>query len=159
MGVANEADVAHADGATSELVLDHVLMKLQAAHAKRLHDLIGTVAGIDDNRVGASDDEETQRQHAARASTIPAENKKTRFQLDVPVIENLDFQRHVCLPVSLLALAGAKSARARADRSALPCRARSHRDDAGWISWRRDRPGRDCDSWSTASRSENSNRT
>jgi len=53
MGVANEADVAQAYAMARELVLDHVLMKLQAAHAERFHDLIGAVAGVDDDRIGA----------------------------------------------------------------------------------------------------------
>ena len=32
-----------------ELVVDHVLVELQPAHAQRFHDLIGAIAGVDDD--------------------------------------------------------------------------------------------------------------
>jgi len=43
--VADETDIAHAHAVACELVLDHVLMELEPAHAERFHDLIGAVAG------------------------------------------------------------------------------------------------------------------
>ena len=96
MGVADEADVAHAHAVARQLVLDHVLMELEPAHAERLHDLIGAVAGVDDDRIGAAGNEKAQRQHPPRAPAVAAEHQEARFQLDVAIVENLDFQRHVC---------------------------------------------------------------
>ncbi len=54
MGVQHIAHVAHAHAVAHELVLDHVLVILQAAHAQSFHDLIGAVAGVDDDRTGAA---------------------------------------------------------------------------------------------------------
>ena len=102
MGVADEADVAHAHAVARELVLDHVLMELQAAHAERFHDLIGAVAGVDDDRIGAAGNQKAQRQHAARAAAVAAEHEEAQFQFDVAIVENLDFQRHSFLPFSFV---------------------------------------------------------
>ena len=82
-------------------------MELQPAHAERLHDLVGAVAGVDHDRIGAAEDEEAQRQHAPRAAAVAAEHQEARFQLDVAIVENLDFQRHGVPPsVSLSARRG-----------------------------------------------------
>jgi hypothetical protein len=77
-------------------------MELQPAHAERLHDLVGAIAGVDQDRVGAAEDQEAERQHAPHAAAIAAEHEKARFQLDVAVVEQLDLQRHTFLPVILL---------------------------------------------------------
>src|SRR5216684_1718933 len=81
-----------------ELVLDHVLMELEPAHAECFHDLIGAVAGVNDDWIGASGNEKAERQHTARAPAVAAEHQEARFQFDVAIVKNLDFQRHVCLP-------------------------------------------------------------
>ena len=98
VGVQHEADVAHAHAVLGKLVLDHVLVELQPAHAQRLHDLVRAVAGVDDNRIGAAEDQKSQRQHAAGAAAIAAKDKEARFELDVAIVEDLDFQRHDSLP-------------------------------------------------------------
>ena len=98
VGVQHEADVAHAHAMLGELILDHVLVELQPAHAQRLHDLVRAVAGVDHNRIGAAKDQKSQRQHAARAPAVAAKDKEARFELDVAIVENLDFQRHDFLP-------------------------------------------------------------
>ena len=54
MGMADEAHVAHTNAVPRELVLDHVLVELEAAHAQRFHDLIGAIAGVDHDGVGAA---------------------------------------------------------------------------------------------------------
>src|SRR5216683_6215616 len=126
-------------------------------HAERLHDLIGAVAGIDDDWIGASGNEKAECQHTPCAPAVAAEHQEARFQLDVAIVENLDFQRHVCLPFPRLF--SPRRAIARDDRPASPYRAGSRRDGAGSAWWRRDRRRRDRDSWSTTSRSENSSRT
>ena len=101
MGMADEAYIAHAHAVARKLVLDHVLMELQAAHAERFHDLIGAVTGVDHDRIGAADNQKAQRQHAACAPAVAAEHEEARFQFDVAIVENLDFQSHTCLPFSL----------------------------------------------------------
>src|SRR5438445_12722556 len=119
MGMADEADVAHAHAVACELVLDHVFMELQATHAESFHDLVGAVAGVDDNRVGAPRNEKAQRQYAARASTVAAEHQETRFQFDVAIVKNLDFQRHVYLPCPVLFFV--PTAKARGVKPGLAC--------------------------------------
>src|SRR5580698_2730899 len=98
MGMANEANIAHAHAVARKLVLDHVLMELQAAHTERFHNLIGTVTGVDHDRIGAADNQKAQRQHAACTPTVAAEHKEARFQFNVAIVENLDFQSHTSLP-------------------------------------------------------------
>ena len=88
------AHVAHAHAVLGELVLDHVLVELQPAHAERFHDLIGAVAGVDHHRPRAAQDQEAQRRHAAYAAAVAAEHEKAAFQLDVAVVEHLDFEGH-----------------------------------------------------------------
>jgi len=46
VGVANEADVAHAHAVRASWFSIMFSWKLQAAHAERFHDLIGTVASV-----------------------------------------------------------------------------------------------------------------
>ena len=94
MRVHDVAHVAHAHAVLGELVLDHVLVELQAAHAERFHDLVGAVAGVDHHRPGAAQDQEAQRRHAARAAAVAAEHEEAAFQFDVAVVENLDFEGH-----------------------------------------------------------------
>ena len=83
-----------------KLVLDHVLVKLEPAHAERLHDLIRAVAGVDENRIGPAEDQKSERRHAAGAAAIAAKDKEARFELDVAIVEDLDFERHDSLPMS-----------------------------------------------------------
>ena len=80
VGVQDEADVAHAHAVLHELVLDHVLMELEPAHAERLHDLVRAVAGVDDNGIGAAEDEKAERRHPARAAAIAAEDEEARIR-------------------------------------------------------------------------------
>ena len=54
VGVQHEANVAHAHAMLGQLIFDHVLMELQPAHAQRLHDLVRSVTGVDENRIGAA---------------------------------------------------------------------------------------------------------
>ena len=89
-----------------ELVLDHGLVALQPAHAERFHYLIGAVAGVDQDRPSAAENEHAEHRRAADAAAIASEHQEARFKLDVPVIENLDLQRHTVLPRSVLAAAG-----------------------------------------------------
>ena len=90
MGVHDEAHVAHPHAVAGELVLDHVLVELQAAHAQRFHDLVGAVAGVDHDRPGAAEDEKAEREDAARASAIAPQHQEARLELDVAVVEDLD---------------------------------------------------------------------
>src|SRR3954464_2417866 len=98
MGVADEADIAHADAVARELVLDHVLVELKPAHAQRFHDLVGAITGVDHDRIGTADDQKAQRQDTAGPAAITAEHEKTRFQFDIAIVQNLYFKRHVSLP-------------------------------------------------------------
>ena len=86
---------------TRELVLDHVLVELEAPHAEALHDLVRAIAGVDHDRVGAPEDEEPERRDAARAPAVAPEHEEARFELDVAVVEHLDFERHGRSPLSL----------------------------------------------------------
>src|ERR1700690_2844947 len=103
MGVADETDVTHAHAVPCKLVLDHVLMELEPAHAERLHDLVGAVAGVDDDWMGAAGDKKAERQHPPGAPAVATEHEKTRFQLNVPIVKNLDFERHILPPVPCFA--------------------------------------------------------
>jgi hypothetical protein len=85
-----------------QLVLDHGFVALQAAHAERFHDLVRAVAGIDQDRRGAAEYQHAEHQHAAGAAAIAPEHQKARFKFNVPVIENLDLQRHTVLSRSKL---------------------------------------------------------
>ena len=96
--VQHEADVAHAHAVLGKLILDHVLVELQPAHAQRLHDLVRAVASVDHNRISAAKDQKSQRQHAAGAPAVATKDKEARFELDVAIVEDLDFQRHNSLP-------------------------------------------------------------
>jgi hypothetical protein len=98
MGVQDVAHVAEPQPVLLELVLDHVLVRLHAAHAERLHDLVGAVAGVDHHRPGAAEHEKAQRRHPPRATAIAPEHQKARFEFDIAVVEDLDFKRHAFLP-------------------------------------------------------------
>jgi hypothetical protein len=76
VGVQHEADVAHAHAVLGQPIFDHVLMELQSAHAQSLHDLVRAVAGVDENRIGAAENEKSKRRHAAGVATIAAEDKE-----------------------------------------------------------------------------------
>ncbi len=93
-----EADVAHAHTMLGKLILDHVLVELQPAHAERLHDLVRAVASVDHNRISAAKDQKSQRQHTAGAPAVAAEDKEAQFEFDVAIVEDLDFQWHNSLP-------------------------------------------------------------
>ena len=88
------AHVAHAHAVALQLVLDHVLVELQAAHAQRFHDLVGAVAGIDHDRPGSAEDQEAEGRHPPRAAAAAPQHQEAAFQLDVAVVEDLDFERH-----------------------------------------------------------------
>ena len=94
MGVHDIAHIAHPHAVPGELVLDHVLVELEAAHAEALHDLVVAVAGIDHHRPGPAEDQEAIGRHAAGAAAIAAEHEEARFQLDIAIVENLDFEGH-----------------------------------------------------------------
>src|ERR1700741_4732865 len=98
MSVTDEPHVAHAHTVTHQLVLDHVLMELQAAHAKRFHYLVGALAGGGHDWVLPAKDQEAECKDTARAAAIMAQYQKARFQLDVAIVQNLYFQRHEFLP-------------------------------------------------------------
>ena len=98
MRVADEAHVAHPHAVARELVLDHVLMKLQPAHAERFHDLVGAIAGIDHDWIRTTQDQEAERQDPAGPAAVAPQNKEARLQFDVAIVQDLDFQRHLSLP-------------------------------------------------------------
>src|SRR6266700_1566188 len=151
MRVADKADIPHAHAVARELVLDHVLVKLKAAHAECFHDLVGAIAGIDHDRIWATDDQEAQCQDTAGPAAIAAEDKKARLQFDVAIVQDLDFKRHVSLPAS---------SKFPADKPAMRLFSERHR--AGrheGVPSRRDGRPPVRDIWSKASRSENWSRT
>jgi len=98
MRVQDVAHVAEPQSVLLELVLDHVLVRLHAAHAERLHDLVGAVARVDHHRPGAAEHQKAQRWHPPRAAAIAPEHQKARFEFDIAVVEDLDFKRHAFLP-------------------------------------------------------------
>ncbi len=154
VGVADVADVADAHAVARELVLDHVLVELEAAHAERLHDRVVAVAGVDHDRVLPAEDQEAVDGHAAGAAAVAAEHEEARFELDVAVVEQLDFQGH------LLCLLPLTIARPTAGRPGWRCRERSR--SARSCSCRPSPPRRRRpapDRSSTASRSGSSSRT
>ena len=112
MCMQNETHVAELHAMTRELVLDHVLVELQPAHAERFHDLVGAESGIDQDRPRPAHDQKAEREHAARAPAILPEHKEASFQFNIAVIENLDLKRHGSLPFDSIVLV------ARADRRA-----------------------------------------
>src|SRR6202008_3507696 len=73
---------------------DHVLVRLQAPHPERLHDLIRAIARVDQNRPWTSENQKSIGRHPTGAAAIAAEDEKARFELDIAVVENLDFERH-----------------------------------------------------------------
>ena len=90
-------DVPHVpdlDAVFGKLVLDHVLVVLQPAHPERFHDRVVAIAGIDDDRIAATDDQEAVHRHPFGPSTSATEHEKARFELDIAEVEHLDFQRH-----------------------------------------------------------------
>ena len=70
----------------------------------------------------AAQDQKAERRHTAGAPAIAAEHKKAQFELDVAIVEDLDFQRHEFPPNSRVHVV---RSRARCDRPASPCRAGS----------------------------------
>ena len=151
VGVQHVAHVAHAHAVARELVLDHVLVELQPAHAERFHDLVRAVAGVDHDRPGAAEDQEAEGRHAPRAAAVAPEHQEARFQFDVAVVEDLDFECHVFPPSSSVR---------RGDRRASRCRAAGGADPQRAVAPRRRGARRSApDRWSRASRSENSSRT
>lgn len=102
MGVQDVAHVAHPDAVPRELVLDHVLVELQPPHAEAFHDLVVAVAGVHHDRPGAAEDQEAVCWNPPRAAAISAKHEKARFQLDVAIVEDLDFERHYRSPSVLV---------------------------------------------------------
>ncbi len=104
VGVDDVAHVADLEAVPGELVLHHVLMELEAAHAERLHDRVVAVAGIDHHGVAAARDEEAVDRDAPGAPAIPAEDEEARFELDIAVVEELDLERHGRVSISCRAV-------------------------------------------------------
>src|SRR5262249_51610389 len=125
---------------------------LQPAHAQRFHDLVGAVAGIDHDRILAAEDQEAEREDAAGGAAGAAQKQKTRFQLDVAVVQNLDLQRHSFFSLSGLFF--------KTDRRASPS-LRGSRPAAprSVTQLRRGTPRSARDSWSTIFRSGSWSRT
>jgi hypothetical protein len=63
-------------------------------HAQRFHDLIGAIAGVDHDGIGSADDQKAERQDAAGAAAVAPEHEKAGFELDIAIVQDLDFQRH-----------------------------------------------------------------
>ena len=103
VGVQHVSNVPHAHAVLRQLVLDHVLVELQAAHAERFHDLVRAVAGVDHDRPRTTEDEEAEGRHPARAAAVAPQHQEARFELDVAVVENLDFECH-CFPLAVLSV-------------------------------------------------------
>src|ERR1700691_144720 len=82
-----------------QLVFDHVLVGLHAAHSQRFHDLVGAVAGIDDDRQSAAENKKPKDRYPPRSAAIASQHQETRFQLDIAVVENLNFQGHSTPPL------------------------------------------------------------
>ena len=101
--VQHVADVAHPHAVLRELVLDHVLVELEAAHAEALHDLVMAIAGVDHEGPGSAQDQKAVGRHTARAAAIAPQHEEAQFKLDIAVVEHLDFQSHLALPFLLLA--------------------------------------------------------
>jgi hypothetical protein len=76
----------HAHAVALQLILDHVFVELQAPHAERFHDLVGSVAGVDHDRPRPAEDQETQRRDPPRAAAAAPEHKEAAFELDVAVV-------------------------------------------------------------------------
>ena len=90
--VQDVAHVAELQPVFLELILDHILMRLHPAHAERFHDLVGAIAGVDQDRPGSAENEEaidvgTRR---VRPQSRPS-TRKLEFELDIAVVENLYF--------------------------------------------------------------------
>src|SRR5579863_3401509 len=98
MRVQHIAHVAELEAVFLQLVLDHVLVELQAAHSERFHDLVGAVSGVDQHRPCPAENEEAIGGHPARAAAIAPEHEEARFEFDIAVVEYLDFERHSSLP-------------------------------------------------------------
>ena len=87
--VQDVTDVAETQAMFLQLVLDHGFVALEATQAHRFHDLVRTVAGIDQDRPGAAKYQHAEHQHAALATAIAPEHQEARFNFNVPVIQNL----------------------------------------------------------------------
>ena len=92
--VADVANITDLDPMTGKLVLDHVLVVLQSAHAQRFHDRVVAIAGIDDDRILPAEDQEAIDRHALHPSAATTKHEKARFELNVAKVQHLDFQRH-----------------------------------------------------------------
>src|SRR5208337_424038 len=57
--------------------------------------LVRAVPGVDQDRIGPAQDQKAERRHAPSAAAIAPKHEEARLELDVAIIENLDFQRHV----------------------------------------------------------------
>ena len=79
-------------------------MELQPAHAERLHDLVGAVAGVDQDRLGAAEDQEAVDRNAPGAAAVVAEHEEAGFELDVAESRILISSAMVSLPSHCLAL-------------------------------------------------------
>ena len=109
--VQHVAHIAHPHAVFRELVLDHVLVELEAAHAEALHDLVVAIAGIDHDGPGSAQDQKAIGRHTARATAIAPQHEEARFKLDIAIVEHLDFQSHLGLLIPSIGRAGRPGAR------------------------------------------------
>ena len=86
MRVQNVTDIAELQAVSGELVLDHILMELQPSHAERFHDRIVAVAGIDQHRILAAEDQIAVDRHAPGPPAFMAEHQEARLELDVAIV-------------------------------------------------------------------------
>lgn len=93
--VQDPAHVADLDAVLRELAAQGHLLRHDARHPERLHDLRVARAGVDEDRlrVGA-EDEIAPRLHARPDAHVAGEYEETRFELDVDQIEHLDLVGH-----------------------------------------------------------------
>ena len=96
--VADIANIAHLNAVPRQLVFNHIVVELQTAHAQHLHDGIVAVAGIHHNRVLAAKDQKAIDWHAFGPSAVTSEHKEARFQLDITIVKQSDFKRHMLSP-------------------------------------------------------------
>ena len=76
MRVQDVPHVAEFQPVLFKLVLDHGFVRLQAAHAERLHDLVRAIPGVDDDRPGAAENEKAENRHPPGAAAVAPERQK-----------------------------------------------------------------------------------
>jgi len=101
VGVQHITDIAEFDPVFRQLVLDHIVVELQTAHAQRFHDRIVPIPGINNNRIGAAQNQVAIDGNPFDPAAIVPENQKTVFQFDVAIVQNLDLKCHSLSPFSV----------------------------------------------------------